>query len=146
MIYASTRIGGIEVEPKSNQSGIRFASAVPTDVPFYRMAQLGERVYVYDDIKEYLWIVSKIREPDDYFFRSGNHHTLEEETFFKNANFGSNSYLIYLQQACDAVGVKGVGVRKAMTVRVIRATQISNLHASGHADAAIQRLVCHKQL
>lgn len=75
-----------------------------------------------------------------------NYHGTRKENFFKRENFGKNNYLHYIQSACAAVGVKGIGLRPKMTCYGLPATKISNLHAAGHSGPAIEQRVGHKQL
>lgn len=50
-------------------------------------------VYVYENMKEHLYIDRKFEKQKTTFFSLVKHYTTDKELFLKNANFGRHSYL-----------------------------------------------------
>lgn len=59
------------------------------------------------------------------------------KSFFKNANLGKNSCLCYIQEACNGVGISGIGVRRQITTHGPRSTAICQLFKAGYDGASI---------
>lgn len=109
------------------------------------MVQLNGKLNVFKDILEYMEL-TKNRNEEDHFFCTINYGTYNKNKFFKDVNLGEPTIGKYVTEACDALGIKGLGSKDHMTIHGLRATVITPLFETGQTATCIQLRSGHKSI
>ena len=98
-------LGDLGGASKTQGGGLKYVNVKPKEVLVWNKIQLDGLLNVYEDIQEYVELIKRIRSPKDKFFTAINYKSTIgiPETFFKAMNLGKNSFLKYVQDACDTV-------------------------------------------
>ena len=74
---------------------------------------------------------------------------LKAKTFSKNLKrtpLGKNSFFHIVKDVCDALGLRGCGAGKNMTMHGLRATTVTLPLKAGHADSSVAMRTGHRDV